>query len=103
MRSLLYSPSPDFSKVVTATMRPVASAPSASSSQLRTIRNVDTVSAVAPDFAIARTSVLFGTIDASALAVNQGSMLSRITSLGCRSEEHTSELQSLRHLVCRLL
>src|SRR5437899_7590822 len=23
--------------------------------------------------------------------------------LGCRSEEHTSELQSLRHLVCRLL
>src|SRR5262245_66417731 len=22
---------------------------------------------------------------------------------GCRSEEHTSELQSLRHLVCRLL
>src|SRR5947199_6189060 len=24
-------------------------------------------------------------------------------SFGCRSEEHTSELQSLRHLVCRLL
>src|SRR5437899_7790481 len=24
-------------------------------------------------------------------------------SRGCRSEEHTSELQSLRHLVCRLL
>src|ERR1035441_1888731 len=24
-------------------------------------------------------------------------------SIGCRSEEHTSELQSLRHLVCRLL
>src|SRR5262245_40404618 len=23
--------------------------------------------------------------------------------VGCRSEEHTSELQSLRHLVCRLL
>src|ERR1039458_2034924 len=26
-----------------------------------------------------------------------------ISSLGVRSEEHTSELQSLRHLVCRLL
>src|SRR5262245_65381273 len=25
------------------------------------------------------------------------------SSQGCRSEEHTSELQSLRHLVCRLL
>src|SRR5258705_6069336 len=27
----------------------------------------------------------------------------RIFDLGARSEEHTSELQSLRHLVCRLL
>src|SRR5258705_9912536 len=27
----------------------------------------------------------------------------RSTRLGRRSEEHTSELQSLRHLVCRLL
>src|ERR1039458_10875187 len=27
----------------------------------------------------------------------------RIFNLGERSEEHTSELQSLRHLVCRLL
>src|SRR5262245_64194546 len=26
-----------------------------------------------------------------------------IESIPCRSEEHTSELQSLRHLVCRLL
>src|SRR5258705_5421521 len=30
--------------------------------------------------------------------VEQGSWLARV-----RSEEHTSELQSLRHLVCRLL
>src|SRR5215212_11857599 len=29
--------------------------------------------------------------------------LSSITSRRSRSEEHTSELQSLRHLVCRLL
>src|SRR5262245_63477415 len=27
----------------------------------------------------------------------------RATAMGTRSEEHTSELQSLRHLVCRLL
>src|SRR5262245_64167354 len=27
----------------------------------------------------------------------------RITRMNARSEEHTSELQSLRHLVCRLL
>src|SRR5947199_6637444 len=27
----------------------------------------------------------------------------RQSSAACRSEEHTSELQSLRHLVCRLL
>src|SRR5437899_13064768 len=29
--------------------------------------------------------------------------LGRVVQLGVRSEEHTSELQSLRHLVCRLL
>src|SRR5947199_4805297 len=29
--------------------------------------------------------------------------LASYTSCGLRSEEHTSELQSLRHLVCRLL
>src|SRR5262245_63834143 len=44
---------------------------------------------------------------ASALADNVGALLyqhvfsSRLSPL--RSEEHTSELQSLRHLVCRLL
>src|SRR5258705_2625044 len=27
----------------------------------------------------------------------------RVFGKGCRSEEHTPELQSLRHLVCRLL
>src|SRR5262245_64103000 len=27
----------------------------------------------------------------------------KFKTFGCRSEEHTSELQSLRHLVCRLL
>src|SRR5205814_9805076 len=32
-----------------------------------------------------------------------GGDLSATTQLGKRSEEHTSELQSLRHLVCRLL
>src|SRR5262245_65204485 len=31
------------------------------------------------------------------------SLIMRTTSPASRSEEHTSELQSLRHLVCRLL
>src|SRR5262245_65270840 len=30
-------------------------------------------------------------------------VVTSLRSLGMRSEEHTSELQSLRHLVCRLL
>src|SRR5438045_8099771 len=33
----------------------------------------------------------------------ENALVAGITSLGVRSEEHTSELQSLRHLVCRLL
>src|SRR5262245_64988693 len=32
-----------------------------------------------------------------------GGGMDRCTGRGTRSEEHTSELQSLRHLVCRLL
>src|SRR5262245_63582783 len=36
-------------------------------------------------------------------AVNVMGRLNCILSDGQRSEEHTSELQSLRHLVCRLL
>src|SRR5436853_5068599 len=32
-----------------------------------------------------------------------GNRTSHSSGRGCRSEEHTSELQSLRHLVCRLL
>src|SRR5262245_64457221 len=32
-----------------------------------------------------------------------GPATSDLTGKACRSEEHTSELQSLRHLVCRLL
>src|ERR1035441_10838191 len=31
------------------------------------------------------------------------SACTKATTRGCRSEEHTSELQSLSHLVCRLL
>src|SRR5438045_5791413 len=33
----------------------------------------------------------------------QQAIISSILALASRSEEHTSELQSLRHLVCRLL
>src|ERR1035438_6141823 len=44
------------------------------------------------------------TVAATALAICTRSLRMAIKSgLVCRSEEHTSELQSLRHLVCRLL
>src|SRR5437899_5067154 len=43
---------------------------------------------------------LFGDDIEQALAVEAGGQL---PGHGIRSEEHTSELQSLRHLVCRLL
>src|ERR1039458_7911280 len=35
--------------------------------------------------------------------VPAGTMVEKVTGKSSRSEEHTSELQSLRHLVCRLL
>src|SRR5438045_9176190 len=44
--------------------------------------------------------------DASVLRKTPGAASAKTPSLasdGVRSEEHTSELQSLRHLVCRLL
>src|SRR5205814_9663019 len=36
-------------------------------------------------------------------ALTNGNSVHNLHSTGHRSEEHTSELQSLRHLVCRLL
>src|SRR5947199_8956661 len=50
------------------------------------------------------TSISSG-FDEEAIATGQRAATSRTTSRapGMRSEEHTSELQSLRHLVCRLL
>src|SRR5262249_59075902 len=39
----------------------------------------------------------------SALLASTGSFLFSVLSVLCRSEEHTSELQSLTNLVCRLL
>src|SRR5438093_8545866 len=55
-----------------------------------------------------RTPVLVRADDPSAHAdVSHGALRVRRVSLepgrGCRSEEHTSELQSLTNLVCRLL
>src|SRR5205814_8647976 len=38
-----------------------------------------------------------GTVDSEELRTKENQKIA------CRSEEHTSELQSLRHLVCRLL
>src|ERR1035438_6683160 len=46
-------------------------------------------------------SLLGVSIGASVVAVNRSALT--IAALAQRSEEHTSELQSLRHLVCRLL
>src|ERR1035438_10626259 len=39
----------------------------------------------------------------SAICTHLGCLTAYKPDLGIRSEEHTSELQSLRHLVCRLL
>src|SRR5438045_6671161 len=47
-------------------------------------------------------TTLFRSPDAGLLAVGDG-LGPHLASQGMRSEEHTSELQSLRHLVCRLL
>src|SRR5262245_64654170 len=41
--------------------------------------------------------------DADALGVRGFALRGKARFLAARSEEHTSELQSLRHLVCRLL
>src|SRR5262245_65066396 len=44
-----------------------------------------------------------GRVSNPAILVGHSYGGSVITAAGTRSEEHTSELQSLRHLVCRLL
>src|SRR5205814_5027741 len=44
-----------------------------------------------------------GYSNAALISAGIGIALRRFGSSGCQSEEHTSELQSLRHLVCRLL
>src|SRR3989442_3216064 len=41
--------------------------------------------------------------DTSGTTVQVGALTGRVTSIDRRSEEHTSELQSRPHLVCRLL
>src|SRR5205814_10268450 len=61
-----------------------------------------------PSFPTRRSSDLERFLSQLAIVVSLGSfpavfMRSRKTAGKLRSEEHTSELQSLRHLVCRLL
>src|SRR5262245_62763501 len=46
--------------------------------------------------------ILVVTVDPAAAAIAPR-YRARVLRAGARSEEHTSELQSLRHLVCRLL
>src|SRR5262245_63001719 len=70
--------------------------------------------AVAEEFGIDPADIRVLTADTDLTPVDLGSYSSRVTVMtgnaaiqACgklkRSEEHTSELQSLRHLVCRLL
>src|SRR6266403_6244196 len=61
------------------------------------ISRVSTASRPAPAHSLPRTSIR----DASALGGNRG--WRPIARISARSEEHTSELQSRRDLVCRLL
>src|ERR1035441_10897501 len=57
----------------------------------------------------AASSAAFSTQKAASTGVNRATTtfetkpLKLVCKLATRSEEHTSELQSLRHLVCRLL
>src|SRR5690606_9172895 len=46
---------------------------------------------------------MFFTIGLVLLALSMGGMLFKLGIIQCRSEEHTSELQSRENLVCRLL
>src|ERR1035438_9231794 len=48
-------------------------------------------------------TTLFRSTPSPQIATSPTVCMSRGTSFMLRSEEHTSELQSLRHLVCRLL
>src|SRR5262245_63523611 len=54
-------------------------------------------------FIVRRKLARFSSCSAISCATICGSVSGRPISIVLRSEEHTSELQSLRHLVCRLL
>src|SRR5258705_5520816 len=49
------------------------------------------------------TTLFRSLLDAGVIAIAYETIRNRDGSFPVRSEEHTSELQSLRHLVCRLL
>src|SRR5258705_7043809 len=51
----------------------------------------------------ALAAVIITTLPASGTLLHNGVPVVAGNSVSARSEEHTSELQSLRHLVCRLL
>src|SRR5437899_8290121 len=56
-----------------------------------------------PRFGITTTFVKPRALDEFRAAIRPNTRLIIAETIGNRSEEHTSELQSLRHLVCRLL
>src|SRR5947199_4811296 len=54
-------------------------------------------------FTAASSFVILDSASACAIVRGKPSRMKPFFASGSRSEEHTSELQSLRHLVCRLL
>src|SRR5262245_62419443 len=65
------------------------------------VRNYTAFTQEQGDQAAARLTMKFAALAAASTRPHQGRLLSQRGDE--RSEEHTSELQSLRHLVCRLL
>src|SRR5262249_61711912 len=86
--------------------RDLHSFPTRRSSDLLTVAEVDaaftTIGAVSGKGSVTTRRHLVGELFSRATASEQ-SFLLRLLSGGGRSEEHTSELQSLTNLVCRLL
>src|SRR5205814_3852339 len=90
--------------------RPLPSSPTRRSSDLRLPLVVNVNDPVTGTFPAPAREAMFRLFCKSSLppelivrSVAEGSTLAVVLICSVRSEEHTSELQSLRHLVCRLL
>src|SRR5690606_41691104 len=100
LRYALFPPTPPFLCSCSAPPRDLHSFPTRRSSDLLTCATVS------PRYSV-RTAPfeLWNSSLSSAIAASLSALAMRPPSdyLGCRSEEHTSELQSRENLVCRLL